>query len=274
MKTRKNNTQIFTYETFTEFVKDIKAPQEYTASSRDSDRDKSWDNGLGWEGTLKTVDKGWKEGTKKIKEIRNSVWAKISNRVVEPEIVPDVCGNVPDVSAYLNGTPECMLRWEDVETDTEAGNIIKIIVNGTASAFVKSETIINRGACLLAMIDVLEMCGHYCEVYLYFGNYRDSFSSEMTIKIKEPFEQMDIDRFSFMIAHPACFRRLGFAVFEKSDKDIINGVGITNSGNYGAPKECEQEADIVFPYMDDNKKYDHSWVLDQVKKVGVEVTEE
>lgn len=266
--------QTFIFDSFSDFLELAKEDSKPNVNdSRRQPKSKDWDDNAGFKKSIKLAECGWK-GTDLIKDFGDSITANVFNDVVEPQVAYDVVGASPDVAAYLSGVPECMLRWD--ETEAKSRNILKIAINGAFGCTIRSEKVIERGGAVLSVIDLLESCGYRCEVYCLFGSKKGNGLIEIATKIKEPFEQIDIDRFSFMVAHPATFRRLGFSVLEKANDKVRKECCVYNDGTYGRPPrindyECLTDFDVVFDNVSNYINYTEDWVKEMLKKSDIEI---
>lgn len=205
---------------------------------------KGWDFGVGWDGAVELSRNGWEQGLKDLNKYRQLVDVpEHTDRGMHMRPFNDLSGDEVDVGLYLSGEPECMTDYH-LQLTPSYGKVAKVIVNLTASHSVNSKTMAYRGTAACILIDALESAGVRCEVTLIPMSNR-KFMSEVTVK--HPDEHMEPDRMTFMLAHPATFRRFGFKELETHG----GAVGRQTKNGYGRvtelPKdEREQDGTIYF----------------------------
>jgi len=183
----------------------------------------SWDLNAGWDGAVNMVRTGWHEGTKdvlaRLEQVKHSLAEEFSGYRM------DVTGQFFDVGLVVSGEPECWFQ----EEHEPIRKIAKIAVNATASCGTNANVIKNRGAAIVALADHLQQVGWIVELSVFFValGHRDRDNNKNTIiRIDVDTKPIDIDELAFLVAHPAGFRRIGFAAEEAAN---ANG----NLGGYG-----------------------------------------
>lgn len=194
-------------------------PRVWDASTSTSGgRSNSWDLGAGWEGSKSLAHKGWSEGADLVRSIASRIMAKPTSERA-PRWGYDVAGDIPDVGRFMAGRPDNMRRRRKTFGQSP---IITICVNQSVSGGTSAEAFKNYGAALLATIDQIEASGRRVELWSGFaallGNRRDKLASVLT-RIKAADEPVDLGALAFGVAHPAFFRRLGFAILERTPRD-------------------------------------------------------
>lgn len=148
-----------------------------------------------------------------IRDKMDAAVAKLQpEQAIEWEFAP--VGVLPCIPAYAAGTPESMMYPVEVERQTR---IARICVNISTSASVNPQSIINRGAAIVALIDRLQIEGWRIELsVVWMGlvscNHNDTMSYRVVVK--QAHEPIDMDRISFALAHPSMVRRIMFRVHE------------------------------------------------------------
>lgn len=173
------------------------------------------------------AETGWPEGSQKARKLLS----KVDMPLIEDThsaTYHDVSGAYVDVGQFVEGVPECMV---DFRADTRKARFAHIVVGGCFSAGYTADTIMERGVCIAALIDALESAGVRCSVELIT---RHGIDWETSVRLKETTDALNLDTLAFAIAHPACFRRLGFAVCERETEAtrIKHGFG-KSYGGYG-----------------------------------------
>jgi hypothetical protein len=116
---------------------------------------------------------------------------------------------------------------------------IDIVVSGCASYKVSAEQICNKGAAILAAIDVLEQRGCAVSVRAEFTSGETTQGSSIpyrlsyTVTLKRPGDVLDVDAMAFALMHPAMLRRVIFAAKEHSPAMYRKVLGIDVDGSYG-----------------------------------------
>ena len=184
---------------------------------------------------------GWQDGSAKIRSVAERVKQVIPDTILaafRPQQIWDVTGLVLDVATFLDGQPECFIdevipeRGEHVD----GNGIVRITVNLSASCGVDSRQLETKGVFVAALADVLESLGYRAQIDGYFTDKANHIDAKGTTKrglhvlhfpIKRTDEALEIDRLSFVLAHPASLRQIGFHV-----QDVV---GYRDSV-YGHPK--------------------------------------
>lgn len=216
---------------------------------------------------MKLAREGWAEGRAEVEAARAHFAQVVGSKARRTVLSHSVAGFSPDVGAFLQGEPENMFAREDIEVET-VGKIVHLVVNGTASAAISSKEIIKRGALIVALVDALEASGFSVEATLTFHGKIGGVETEQFIPIKSAGEPVEIDRLAFCIAHPSCFRRLGFSCWEH---DAAYMAKCYYSG-YGRCAESNEKGDIYVPssdltYITDGEA--SAWVKSHLAPLGI-----
>lgn len=172
-----------------------------------------------WEHALQLAEQGCPVTTRKVESASVKV-----NFQAGPTWDFAPVGVLPCIPAYAAGVPEDMM----VPNDEGASNqkpIVRISVNIAASGSVSADSIINRGAAIVALIDKIQSEGQRVELIavLHADQGRENFAASITVK--RPEEPVDMDRVAFAFAHPSMLRRCLFRVMEFSCKRYVSGYG-------------------------------------------------
>jgi hypothetical protein len=150
----------------------------------------------------------------------------------------DYSGDSVDIDRFLMGDPEHMMDYETVPSG-RMGRVVRVLVNGSASAFVSPELIRQRGVLAVALIDVLSKLGVGVELWLESATeYNDKLHSQL-IKIHSSEERLDIDNLMFSMAHPSMLRRVGFSILERTSWAPAKQCAQLGAG-YGRPHNLTQ----------------------------------
>lgn len=146
----------------------------------------------------------------------------------------DIAGFQPIVANAIIGLPKSMINAKRVPRKIRT---LQVLINTSVPGGVDGSRIIERGAYMLAMIDVLERSGYRCEVYVGKVSWvRDMHKSVgYLVKVKEASAQLSVKKLAYYIVSPASNRRTGFAINE--NEPLIPD--ITDSG-YGSGADTDK----------------------------------
>lgn len=164
------------------------------------------------------------------------------------EVIDDVVGAVPNVPAFLAGTPLTMRR--KVRRENEAAPIA-IIVNMTTSAAIDSNDMAKRGAAIAALARALSSRR---PVELWAGCGMDSnVPSDGKVGGSWSFWRietapLDLARTAFLLAHPAATRYMLYNICGHYHK---SGGGWPHRGMYMRPELERATVRRAFPHIED-----------------------
>ena len=186
----------------------------------------------------KLATDGWPDGLKKVTEKLGLSLSHGRSKIR----IHDVAGDLPDIGRFLASQPDCMSRR--VVQQGMKKPIIDIVLNGSYSAYINTDKIINYGAAIASVIDELENAGFSVGLQV-CGVTSSGKGCGPIINIKKPGEPMEIDRMIFFTAHPSFFRRFCFSFFESTlDRPTLGH-------DYGIPQNLDKqhipEGAIYFP---------------------------
>jgi hypothetical protein len=210
-------------------------PGDSGSNSTDDEPTESWDLSLGWQGAMDAYCGGWAEGAQRAYELAERLVPRpIDKRTT---LRRNVAGAFPNVGAYLAGAPNAMFQ---VSKKTVTGRpYVHLYVPISYGAMVDANTAFDRGCALVAVIDALEVAGCRVKVTL----TRTSMMTEKTrlcmrFLVKDYGDNLDIDQLIFTAAHPAMFRRICFALQERSRHAVVRN---KTNGSYGTPTDLLDE---------------------------------
>lgn len=209
----------------------------------------------GWSGTKNFAEArdlarfGDPKSLAKIKPLLAEIRHKVLLYAPELQPVYDVVGEIPDIGAFLSGEPEHMIRFEMQEG---IKRIVRILVNGAASASVGRKEIELRGAMICAVIDSLEAHNIRAEVFYYEGiSWKENgryVHGEHLLRIKKAEEPLNFDRLGFVLTNASMLRRIIFRA-QEINKDfwgcLTEGYGRPES----LPEDKKKDYDIVLDHM-------------------------
>ena len=191
----------------------------------------------------------------------------------------DYQGVQVDVGRFLSGEPECMIDFVP-EPSARMGRVVRILVNGVASASVDTDRIIKRGVAICALVDSVHKLGMGVEVYVETPindeglNDRDGKVMTMLTKLHDSQQMLDINNLMFALCHPSMLRRIMFSVMERTACAYVKP--LVGSG-YGYPSalECTERvgADVTVEMLQSGRQdYEHNpvdWVMSTLSGLGV-----
>ncbi len=268
-------------------------PKQSRASRREEGTDEySFTKVKTFDEAIKLANEGWTKGGNEMKSILEPVFSHISKMIERVEVNHDLEGHAIDVARYVDGEPECWMKFEDVLQDAEMGNkLIRITFNMCVSSGISTKTIMRKGAAIAALTELLEYAGHRVEIILcdangvvggFFGGTKENqelnFENYVVVK---PFNQnLDPSIVSMALAHPATFRRLEFSVMECLPADLRREIGVGSGYGNVADVPKAKWGDIhIGPSMLgepqwENEKATEKWLLEQLKKQGIHLKKE
>jgi hypothetical protein len=194
-----------------------------------------WHGTETWEEAVEmALGRGWPEGRRLLSE----ALVAVSPRPHPYESLEfSVAGAFPAVPNYCAGDPECMVI-DPGSTLRNPKPVVTIDYNHWVHAGVSTESMMLRGAAVISLANELEQRGISTILRIVGAtkdrDYNQHQSVEQTwaytIVFKRAGEFLDLDRAAFAIAHPACMRRLAFALLEQH-ADLKSSMQI----GYGRP---------------------------------------
>ena len=249
----------------------------YNKSSRNNSN-LQWSGGLTWEQAKQMAINGWQGGMKEIEKYRAKIVPIVTEKVLRPRQIYSVAGYAVDVGSLMANEPECFLARE-YEERNYPGKIYKIVVSISFSAAISTETIIQRGAMICALIDAIEFAGHRAEVICNwavsagsYDNHRQGKNKErgwleVSVNIKKTSQPLDMSDLAFCLAHPSMLRKIMFSVAEiEGWSDFID--------NYGYPAEATDKGDIYIKEIYSGAVPDNqaiTWVFSELEKLGIDI---
>jgi hypothetical protein len=258
------------FNSFGEYIRLAKGNTEPKSSNGNSEK---------WAGTATLQDAcdlathGWDEVRPKVDNLLADLEPRLADAFGEYYVTRhDVAGSFVDVGAFVTGEPECMVEFVP-EPDSRMGRVIKVVVAGTASAFVDPDDIQRRGIAVLALVDVIHKMGLGIELWWDSTVTGTGGDYSTAVKLHDSSEPLDINTVMFALAHPSMLRRLQFSVQEQSIKAKAQGVG----SGYGTPSQLgilkHTNFDVVVEKLQDGSgdivANPFEWVVSTVTGLGL-----
>lgn len=220
---------------------------------------------------------GWHEHTEGVDDLRRATLQTASvARIIEDNVrvvVPDVVGGSVDVGRYLTGNPKAM-RNRKRQMAERLRRVVDVVVIASVDCGTRPETIVHQGSQLVALVDVLTVCGFAVKVRLSMGIQgwsSESDAIEEVVCVKDSHESLDLASLMFTVAHPDMFRRIGFALFESQPDSVRNKFSIQRGGSYSSPKRGTdvdgQDLTIMLGSAFERTDTDAEWIRRQVDRI-------
>lgn len=188
--------------------------------SRTNGASQSWDLNTGYDKALKLAKDGWEEG---MDALSDALAAVIPASGRESRWGWSQVGTSVNIGRHLHGHPKSM-RSRRKKTMGSAP-VLHVACNMTASCMVTGQQMANYGAAIAGLIDRLENSGKRVHLDMFFAIYIPNSGKaflQTGWNVKRASEHVDLAALAFSIAHPASFRRLGFALMERTPRDVEN----------------------------------------------------
>jgi hypothetical protein len=250
------------------FLNEAKSPARSSKTlKRDSDRDfYEFDK---WEACLHHLQHGWQKGIDAVNATASRLEKEVGASVMREVFNPAVSGQFFDVGLVLSGEPEC---WLESDQDEKGSKCITISINASVSLCISTQTIIDRGAALCALVKLLETNGKSVKVVYGIGMHVDpSYKGDVIrceVVLKSEGQPLDIDSLAFWLLCPDAFRRLMFRWLEEHSQFP------RISGSYGFPdRDWTPEGQVRLPAIRSGETWSDSktkeWLLKTLAEQGV-----
>ena len=217
--------------------------------SSDQERDSKWAGTPDLDSAVKLGVDGWHDIRPDVDAMFSKMEEQINMALGDVfETRFDYGGDSVDIDRFMMGDPECMIDYVTTPAG-RMGRVVRVLVNGSASANVSPERIMQRGVLATALVDVLAKLGVGVEVWLESAtDDRGKSKHSQLIKLHSSEERLDIDNLMFAMAHPSMLRRIGFSILERTGWANAKKIAQVGAG-YGQPHNCLMkdyiQADIV-----------------------------
>jgi hypothetical protein len=197
-------------------------------------------------------------------KVNPSITAEINESVtnLQQETVFDTHGSYVDMGRYMDGEPEHMVDFVDVE---QKAKMVTIVYNNRGFAEVSAKAMSALGGVVATIIDRLESNGYRCQVISAQSDRvketiynREHYCSLTVLKdFNEPLHETSLNAF-----HGSWFRRCGFALKETLTRCKYYG-GRGYSMEALKPELCEllgqrEEEVIIIESMDNNRSLENA----------------
>lgn len=198
----------------------------------------------------------------------SKILGNISNK---QKYVNRTYGCVPNVPAYLQGSPLNMINPEKTALNNK---VINIFINIRVSGGTSGSKVTKIGSKYLAVIDILEKAGYRCNVYSGVAN-SSSTNCLLMVRVKTDKEPLNLKKICFTIASPAMQRRIKFRWMEVNDcrQDYTRcGYGGTCFDDEIKEMLDETKQDyIVWNYERNNVEFKVEDILKELEEQGIKI---
>ena len=176
----------------------------------------SWDLNCGYSGAVTMAKDGWSEGVNMIDEALQAITPATGR---EARWGWAQTGGSVSVGRYLTGHPKHFRNRRKKQMGSAP--VLHIAVNTVASCMVNANQMANYGAAIVGLIDRLENMGKRVHLDVVMAT-KCAANTRLSIgwNVKRASEAVDLSQVAFAIAHPAAFRRIGFAMMERSPREV------------------------------------------------------
>lgn len=144
-------------------------------------------------------------------------------------------GYVPDVKAYLEGSPLSMIN-----RNNNSRKKIDVYMNSSFYENTSSKAIFNRGAIVLTLIEILESLGFSVDLHLFEMSTEGNEMHFSNFILKNESERLNPQKLYFPLCHPSWIRRLNFRLIEQTPDITSSWVD-----NYGIPSDLQTMKQII-----------------------------
>lgn len=186
----------------------------------------SWDLNTTYAQAVELARMGWLEGARKSQRALKA----FTPATPEPETRNDFYGYRPNVALYCAGEPACMVRHAR-EAEQSRRAVLTLVVPIAANAYTDARCMANFGVAIAQYVAQLEAQGTRVELLASLPGTVSGWRVCFTWTVKQSDQPLDLSQVAFSIGHPACFRRLGFALLERC--------AAPEASNYGQSRDLE-----------------------------------
>lgn len=270
---------------FADYVEPDSTTDAYEGANNSSrDAASHWNGMVDWAGALEFARHGWSEEHDALQGMLQGLNVTLEQVMsLQFEQVWGVEGGAVDIDRFINGDPENMVMFQQVNT-TATHQVVKILVSTGVLADVDADAIRLRGLAVCCLIEMVQRSGKAVELWAEStcqGNKGQPVRHTTLVKVKEAGSYLDLDQIMFAMVHPAWHRHLVFGCREQEAANIRirGGFGGGHGVGYGKttnPVMAEAvEASIVLPTLRDGDRNFRSvdsaveWIKMELTKLGL-----
>jgi hypothetical protein len=169
--------------------------------------DQSWDGGVGSNEAMRRARAGDPSLVARAQAIKVPA---IQAEGTAFKSALDVMGGSVNVGAYLTGHPSVMRRRQRVPKITRS---VRIFWGIMPSAAWSTDQLLTRNNYLLALIDACQTQQIIVDLFVVFeGGHGLTCNSKEIVAVEIPTKPLDLSQISFLLAHPAFGRNVGYPI--------------------------------------------------------------
>lgn len=244
------------------------------ASQKDDD---AW-SGCSWKAALDLARFGWREGAVKVRRAFASLPAPTLSAGMAWRW--DYSGERIDMSRFCSGDDACFRSRSTLNRGR--AKCVRLLVPMGYPCSTGSDSVLNRGAAIIAIVDALEMTRRTVEVVAAFSSTSDcdreptsGYHMNHLVTVKAAGQPLVLDTLAFYLCHRASLRRIGFALMEtvkEAESSHSDGYG------YGCDIHPDEQSpvSVALPELHggdwDSPEQAHKTLAGIIQKSGHELT--
>lgn len=184
---------------------------------------------------------------------------KVQKQTARRQTYSSVVGAIPNVPAYISGSPNSMIAQKYVRTKKK---VITINYSMTAHGGTDKEEIIRASANIASAILLIEATGVRVNLYTSFCAESGKNLIGLSLKIKDASRKLDTLRMSYPLAHSSFLRRQCFRW-----EEVTEGVPERYANGYGRVPETKKQADF---FSSNGMRFDSFLAFNDVRYMKVD----
>jgi hypothetical protein len=204
-------------ESFFAYAEKAVANGQEKASEKQKESD--FNHFANWPACRAAALQGWPAGLEKVKALSEAFVSKVGSGMLKETFAPSETGLFFDVGLVLAGEPEAWLQVVETDETAKGSQLVTIGLNCTVSAGVSPSIIRQRGAAVLALVQLLEQAGRSVCVKVGISlsdslERSPAYSLKASLVLKAFGEALDADKLAFWLVCEDAFRRCWFRIME------------------------------------------------------------
>jgi hypothetical protein len=266
----RGSRRIIEFDNFTEFLAFAEGPCHLRASDRSSRHPGTLGEFYHHESWAEMLDRAH-EGSPELVERAMAIKDRLiqtSDREMPQRLYDrvDSDGLFFDAGLVAEGQPDCWLVPRDSFAVPQQA--IRLVYNCSVSCGATVDTLIERGAGMMALAELLRMQGRNVEIWITRSADFSGTVHEIRVKVKDIGADGQDDQLAFVLVSPDMLRRLCFSV-----EEIEQLPGAIAHSGYGSPCECLLTGEVTVQHRYGDCHSINAWVKDQLDKL-VNATDE
>lgn len=228
---------------YSEAVSLVNQPAVKNGASRFNDASDSWDCNTGWDGSHKMfTSTGYAEVSNEMQS-QAQHFVRANSKFLREKGIRFIYGKtgIPIIPRVLNYQPNFCKK---LLLKPKEHKVITFVVNISASGYVNSSMIVERGKIIYKYMHALQLLGYSCgliAVEWCEGSNTSSHHHGTGIEIKKAGEYVDPAIIAYVLAHPGFLRRILFHIEEMENyKNIRKPMGYEGHCGYGRPRDLQE----------------------------------